>query len=794
MCGIASERGRFFWPLLAICFASGCAALIYEVVWLQLLQLALGSTASSLAVLLGTFMGGMCLGSIAFARVAEFGHHPLRVYALIEVGIGTSGLTILWAVPHLDWFYAFMSARVGSGLWLRAIVSSVCLLFPTLLMGATFPAIARWVEMTPVGIRRMGYLYAANIAGAVAGSLSSGFYLLRFYDTAIATFVAVALSTAVALVATSLAAVAPKVVAASHRSLQSLTETGRSESALLIIALSGFCALGAEVVWTRALSLTLGPTVYTFSIIVSVFLVGLGLGSTAAAWCLRRSSKPIVALGYCQIFATVSVAWAAFVISQVLPHIEVRHLIQNLWFKSVFDFSCCLLAMLPAACFWGASFPLALAARASEAKDPASVVGHVYAANAAGAVIGSIAFSLLLIPSAGTQQSQRIMIAVSTVAALVALARHTKLIRLGAQAAVAGLLAWGVPAIPWGVVAFGRELSTSTLTGNLLYLGEGRNASIVVSELNHTRRFHISGKIEASSDQQDMRMQRMLGHIPALLHPKPRSVLVVGCGAGVTAGSFTLYPEVERIVICELEPLVVSAAARYFSVENYNVLRDRRTRVIYDDARHYILTAKEKFDIITCDPIHPWVKGSAALYTVDYFELCKQRLHPGGVLTQWVPLYESTPETVKSEIATFARAFPNATIWANETPFLEGYDVVLLGVEGPVKINVEGLERRLERPEYADVRQSLKEIAFGSTTALLGSYAGRVSELRSWLRGAQINSDHNLRLQYLAGLGPGYQAATLIYDEMLYYRTFPEALFVATPAEKRSLRAAMGFP
>ena len=152
------------------------------------------------------------------------------------------------------------------------------------------------------------------------------------------------------------------------------------------------------------------------------------------------------------------------------------------------------------------------------------------------------------------------------------------------------------------------------------------------------RNFHVSGKVEASSEPQDMRLQRMLGHIPALLHPKPRSVLVVGCGAGVTAGSFVLYPEVERIVICEIEPLIPPIAADYFGPENYNVLDDPRVEVVYDDARHYILTTNEKFDIITSDPIHPWVKGSATLYSKEYFEMCRRHLNPGGVITQWVPL------------------------------------------------------------------------------------------------------------------------------------------------------------
>src|SRR3984957_12562764 len=170
-----------------------------------------------------------------------------------------------------------------------------------------------------------------------------------------------------------------------------------------------------------------------------------------------------------------------------------------------------------------------------------------------------------------------------------------------------------------------------------------------------------------------MRVQRMLGEMPALLHPRPRSVLVVGFGAGVTAGSFVVNPDVQRIIVCEIEPLVPPTTTRYFGKENYNVLHDGRTEVIYDDARHYLLTTPETFDIITSDPIHPWIKGSATLYTTEYFELCKRHLNPGGLISQWVPFYESSPAVVQSEIATFFEAFPEGTIWSNDRGG-RGYD------------------------------------------------------------------------------------------------------------------------
>jgi spermidine synthase len=292
------------------------------------------------------------------------------------------------------------------------------------------------------------------------------------------------------------------------------------------------------------------------------------------------------------------------------------------------------------------------------------------------------------------------------------------------------------------------------------------NASIAVTRLDKVRMFHVSGKVEASSQGHDMRLQRMLGHLPALLHAGPRSVLVVGFGAGVTAGSFIPYPGLEKLVICEIEPLIPRLVGPQFANENAGVLRDPRTQLIIDDGRHYVLTTHERFDIITSDPIHPWVKGNAALYTREYFEQCKRRLRPGGIVTQWVPLYESDEQTVKSEIATFFDVFPNGTIWANDFDG-EGYDVVLLGQAEDTRIDAAQMQRRFE---YPGVAASLRGAGFSSAADVISTYAGRGPDLSAWLRDAQINRDRNLRLQYLAGLAANSVRASIIFEEILRRR------------------------
>jgi spermidine synthase len=352
--------------------------------------------------------------------------------------------------------------------------------------------------------------------------------------------------------------------------------------------------------------------------------------------------------------------------------------------------------------------------------------------------------------------------------------------------------------VPGLLIAFGRYLPTRALEikdgkfkdreAEVIFADEGLNASVAVTRLNTgVMNFHVSGRIEASTEIQDMRLQRMMGHIPALLHGKPRSVLVVGCGAGVTAGSFIAHPEVQRIVICEIEPLIPQVVAKYFNQQNLGVVKDvspgqsshivdgKRVEVVYDDARHFVLTTHEKFDIITSDPIHPWIKGSATLYTQEYFQMCRQHLNPGGVVTQWVPLYESSPDVVKSECATFFSVFPSGIIWGNDNHG-QGYDVILTAGVDPIRINVDELQERLSRPDHRQVLGSLRALGFNTAVDMLSTYAGQASDLSDWLAGAQINRDWNLRLQYLAGTALNLDQSESIYHDMLMRRKFPEQI------------------
>jgi spermidine synthase len=796
---------RYLVPWLLLFAGSGCAALIYEIVWFQLLQLVIGSSAVSLGLLLAAYMGGLCLGSLALPWLVSSRHPPMRVYAFLELGIAAFGIIALFGVPLIGRIYVAGATTGLIGLVLRGAVAAICLLPPTVLMGASLPAIARWVETTPRGVSWLGLLYSANVAGAVTGCVLAGFYLLRVHDMAFATYIAAAINVTVALLALALARRTAHGTSWNPREIGRVMRAPGAMFVYAAIAFSGLTALGAEVVWTRLLSLLLGATVYTFSIILAVFLTGLWAGSAAGSFLARRVRDPRVALAGCQILLALAIAWTAFTLAYVLPWWPVDPwLATNPWLNFDLDLTRAIRAIFPATLLWGASFPLALAAAAANREDPGRLTGEVYASNTAGSIVGALAFSLVLIPAIGTRGSQQVLIwlaAVSAVVAIIPVVSRKVLVFAGAVAG-AVLLAWGLAAtvggVPWQVIAYGRRvapilrglyLSIDAQT-RPLFVAEGINSSVVIAQRGEQKFFYVSGKSEASSVLLDMRLQRMMGHLPALTNSAPRSVLVVGFGAGVTAGSFVPYPEVSSIVICELEPLIPPASDEFFGKENNHVLRDARARVVYDDARHYIQITPEKFDVITTDPIHPWVKGTSTLYSREYYELVKSHLNPGGVAAQWLPIYESDEDTVKTELATFFSVFPNATVWSNYLNG-DGYDLVLLGSADASPINVNTVQRRMEQGE---VSASLAEVGFHSAGDLLATYVGRASDLAPILANAQINDDLNMRLQYMAGLGLNSLTAAQVYREVLSYRKFPEDLLVGTGEGANTLHELIGRP
>lgn len=791
--------------LLLLFVLSGCAALIYEVVWYQSLALIVGSNAVSMAIVLATYMGGMGLGSLAYLRSRARRLHPLAVYARLELIIAISGLLVLWVLPHAGGLYTSIGGDGLGGVITRALFCALFLLVPCMAMGATLPAASAWLTATPRGVSRAGTYYSLNILGGVVGALAAGFYLLRVHDNATATYVAMGLNILAAAVAWLLARATPAMPLAVEPRLGNTQDLasppGAQRAVYWSIALSGACALGAQVVWARNLALLLGGTVYTFALILGSVLLGLGIGSSIGASLTRVGRSPRRALAICQTVAMLGLGWAAYSITDLLPYWPINpELAPTPWFTFQLDFVRALWVVLPASIAWGASFPLAIAAVAAGESSSSRAVARVYAANTLGAIVGALAAGLVLVRTLGTQWTQLIMMGAAMVSAvLMWLPVERGRLRQESGwlpvAATIALLAAALPfvhTVPGLLVGYGRYAVTWLGShGDFIYVGEGLNSTMTVSQMpNGALNYHNAGKVQASSTPEDMRLQRMLGHLTTLLVPDPANILVIGCGAGVTAGAVSVNPDVKSETIAEIEPLVPYQVAKvYFKDVNHGVIDNPKVKVHLDDARHFLLTTRDKFDAITTDPFDTWVKGAATLNTVEFYEEMRRHLKPGGVVTVWIAFYETDKASFKSQLAAFSQVFPNTMVFGN-TADGKGYDGVLVGSVEPFKIDLSAIEARLNSPEYAPVLKSLAEVDYGSVTSLFGTFAAHTAQLTDYLKDAEVNRDRNLRLQYLSGMAVNTYQQAEVYADLLAAGKWKDDLFTGDPLLVESVRAS----
>ena len=626
------------------------------------------------------------------------------------------------------------------------------------------------------------------------GCLTAGFYLLRIYNVQVATFAAAALNVAVAIAALWLANHAPQ---SADEPPAEKGPAPRDWAVYLTIAISGAGALGAEVVWTRLMGMLLGSTVYVFSIILAVFLVGIAIGSALGSWvanALAESGRARLALGWCQLLLVLGIGWTAMMITDSLPYWPVDPTLSpSNWYTFQLDIVRCLWAILPPTLLWGASFPLALAAAAKPGVDPARLVGGVYAANTLGAIAGALGASLILVPWIGSQDTQKLLLILSAASAWFVLAPRYREKSGGADAGRVGRDRGAGRAEDPADPARGdrvRPAHRDECRKGADPRGQGRAELVGGDFAMGGRRAANRRQRPRGGDQRALRHEAAAdGRSPAaILHPNPRRVLGIGFGAGVSAGTFTRYASIDSITVCEIEPIIPPLSTKYFAKQDYDVLHNPKTRIVYDDARHYMMTSPEKYDIIASDPLDVFVKGTAALYTEEYFEAVKRHLNPGGMFTLYVPLYESDLRTVKSELATFFAAFPYSTIWAN-TVDGQGYDMVFMGHLDQPKIDIDAAEERLRRPEFAPVVESLREIGLPTVMDLFSTYTGQRADLGPWVADAEINRDRDLRLQYLGGWGINSNLADAIYREMLRYRRLSDHPFVGNQERVQKLLA-----
>ncbi len=779
---------RLEFPLILFLFlCSGCAALIYEIIWLKLLGLVIGASAVSFGLLLATYMGGLLLGSLFFAKLVPERLHPIKVYAVLEGVIGIVALIIPSVLPIVRGVYTDVVGYGIGSILLRGVLCCSILLIPTTLMGATLPAISRWFEHSKSGVGKLGLLYGFNITGAVLGAAITGFVLLPNFGIKMSNLIAVGLNAGIFVLAWVLAA---KLIYRPVENQRPAPSTGRYfhlRTVYIVTAISGFTALGAQIIWTRILSNMYGVTTFTFTILISVFLTGLALGSAAAAHFIRRTDAPHKLLYLCQLLLIPATGYAAYMIAFFIPEnaIVIADNIGDVHRSNILN---CFLAILPCTLLWGASFPLCVATVGFEGRDPAEVSGKMYAANTIGSIVGSLIFSLFAIPLLGTQFAQWIIVFLLAVSVILMLRAVLQVERSDESSNQGGSGKFAAGLIILAVLIAGSLFYIRPISNNLMafglrhvagderkfaFISEGINSTVAVQDIGDRYALHVSGRIVASTIIEDLKILRMLGHVPGIMHQDPKSVLIVGMGTGTTAGAFINYPSIERVVICEIEPAVYQAAKNYFGRFNHDAMTHPKVEVVFDDARHFLATTKETFDVITSDPIHPWVRGAAALYSDEYYQLVKDHLNPGGVVTQWVPLYETNMDGVKIQMKTFFENFTHSSVWmANLEHGI--YDAVLVGhLHDPAR-DLNTTQRLISDNPGLD--QSLGEVDLNRVENFFGTYICSGDDLRDWVRDTPLNLDDNMSLEYVAGMAINSNTKYEIFKDMVQHCSVPDFL------------------
>jgi spermidine synthase len=752
--------------------ASGAAALIYEVTWTRLLTLQLGHGIAAASTVLAAFMGGLAIGSAAGGHLGAklSPTSALRWYAALELAIAALAIVLPFELAALDPLLAAAYADGNGGTTfalLRFITSLLLLALPAAAMGATFPIASRWfVQSAGAAARDAGTLYATNTIGAALGALTAGFVLLPFMGLYGATAIAVVLNVAAAGGAYLLSnreipepvtAGAPAPPPKRRRPGKTATPTRMVHSlavAAVALGMSGFASLTLQVIWTRLLALILGPTTYAFSIIVSVFITGLAVGAALSSRIATRVRQPIIGLSVCLALSVGLAAASASLVDRGLLSIAEVVSQPNVQFSDVLLRQALLaLALLaPMTVAFGAAFPFAVAAATRRDETVAADLGLIYAVNTTGAIAGALLAGFVFIPAAGLHGSLRIVTALGAVGALTLLwiGRTSGRARVGAAALALSVLALGLWLPQWdrlllssGAYKYaaalqGPDVRTSLTAGELLYYREGASATVAVRRSAGTTSMAIDGKVDASNGG-DMLTQRLLAHVPLLLHDDPKRVAIIGLGSGVTLGSALAHPTVERADVLEISSAVVEAS-RYFEAENRGAIKDPRTRLIIGDGRTHLALSREQYDVIVSEPSNPWMAGIASLFTREFFEAAKARLRPGGVLCQWAHTYDISTRDLQSIVATFLSVFPEGTLW-----LVGDGDVLLIGSNEPMEPKLQRTHTTWHRP---GVRADLESVNVTSPNHILSQYISGGADLARWAGNAPIQSDNRAALEF----------------------------------------------
>jgi len=800
----SNERPDAVWAILLCFFASGVSGLVYQVVWVRELVLVFGATTFAVSTVLTAFMGGLALGSYYFGRRSETVARPLRLYGLLEIGIGAYGLAVplifaaLPSVYHYFWRWqlSFFALSI-----VRFVFATLVLIVPTALMGATLPVLSSFYarDIGRIGLR-VGSLYALNTFGAVLGAAATGFVLIPALGMNAATTTAATMNILLGAVALTVSRNAERtphgaipdsaqepVPKKTPRSSESEAERGQITIVIAGFAVSGFVALSYEVIWSRVLALIIGSSVYAFSIMLTTFLVGLAAGATIASRVVDRVRRPVRMFALIEIAVGLTSLIGAYLFND-LPYVFVQ---LYRWVDSS-AFGLLLFARFLIASFvmivptflLGALFPLVVRIISSRklAGTTGRTVGDAYAANTVGAIAGSFASGFILVPWLGLLGSLRLCVALNFVVAAAAFSASArrptekrdrpKRINVSATVGLAAsvlliiVVVLGEP--PWdpevmssAVYRYAPSLIDKSRQelfdylkrgqGETIFYKEGITATVAVQRQGGGKVLKVNGKPEASTAG-DMPTQILIGAMPLLVREHTDDVLLIGLGSGVTLGTVEQFP-VKRVTCVELEPAVIEAS-RHFEDVNNHPLDDPRLRMISNDGRNFIYTTDEKFDVIVSEPSNPWVTGVANLFTLEYFKRGAERLKDDGLFSQWLQIYEMSPDDVRTLIATFRAAFPQVYLFRGA----EG-DLMLLGSKSERRLDLSVLKYHFDDPR---VGAELKRISTATAGEIISRFYLGPAEVTNLSAGARLNTDDNALIEFNAPRRVGTAEETVV--------------------------------
>ena len=802
--------------ILTLFVLSGAAGLVYEIVWTRMLTLVFGNTVHAASTVIASFMGGLALGSWFFGRMADRRKDMLRLYGILEAGIGIFALLIPFFLRGLNVVYGGLFTAFGEQTTpffaARFVLSMLLLLIPTILMGATLPILTRFFVSRRASLgREVAKLYALNTLGATAGCFAAGFLLIEKLGVTASNYVAAAISLTVAALILILSRIYESGTSAATPPGRAETETAPAPAGpsagpgyaaplrrliLVCVALVGFTSLAYQVIWTRVIIYVVSASIEAFAVVLTTFLAGIGIGSLLVARRVDGWRRLLAVFGAIEI----TIGLAAIASIPLLANLHgfsaffFRQVDPGFWGWTAVRFITTGLVIGVPTLLMGAAFPVATSGYIRALKGLGRNVGVLYAMSTIGAVAGSLAAGFLLLPALGAQRALMVIALLNLAVGVVLWSAEPGRRRrgmAGATAVAAAGFLLGAFLIPSHT--FHKLFNESRSQTEMIYCSEGVTATVTVhqyppgtNQQDDLMVICTNGVDVAGSDYMLRTTQLLQGHLPLLLQKEGARVMQVGFGSGETSRVVLLEgaSKLDAIEICA----GLVRAAPLFGAINDHFYRDPRVRIILMDAKNYALLTGETYDIIMNDSIHPRVAGNASLYTVDYFEDCRKRIAPGGFMSSWFPVYGMRVEELRMIIRSFQTVFPHATLWMAHN--VVNRHALLLAPVGdtPLRIDYEEYHRRISIPAVA---ADLASIDMDDPEFFISSLVMDEDALREYSQGAELNTDEHPLLEYRVPkhYGTDEYAWADILESLLPYRSDVRPLLVNLPGDREERQA-----